>query len=291
MRVPLALNNPLGQVIDGIPKMSTRRRVLQTLSTSALIQSVMTFKEAVATASSTETKAHLFDLRELLCWRVVDEQSGGGDVNIESNDLVEFLESDHFLDRFEDISAPLSRHEGRDQGFRRKFESPVNQSRRIEVLDPFAAVNVMKMTEGTVWFLNTVLKSYSGVLAIFSSEPLDAPNFPAGVTEKRKIVQMNLEKIIRPLHNFTGSLRFTLVDSNQMPHNRRLSLRFDSGQATVLMEKGLATFDSDPFSESHVVSNADSSDLKETLAVINNSRDKYEIVLAHSQVCTNCPAV
>jgi hypothetical protein len=56
------------------------------------------------------------------------------------------------------------------------------------------------------------------------------------------------------------------------------------------MEKGLATFDSDPFSESHVVSNADVSDLKETLSGFS-SRDKYEIVVTHSQVCNDCPAV
>jgi hypothetical protein len=290
MRIPLALDRPLGLVLDGIPKITTRRRVLQTLTNSALLEGAMTFKEAVATASSSETKSQLLDLKDLLCWRVISEQSEGLALGVASEGLVEFLESDVFVDRFEKISAPLSRDESRDEGFNRKFEFPISQSRRIEVLDPFAAVNVMKMTGGTVWFLNKVLKNYSGVLAIFSSEPQDAPNFPAGITEKRKIVEMNLEKIIRPLHDFRGSLRFILVDSKQMPHNRRLSLRFDSGQATVIMEKGLATFDSDPFSESHVVSNADVSDLKETLSGFS-SRDKYEIVVTHSQVCNDCPAV
>lgn len=286
MRIPLSLDQPLGLLIDAIPKNGTKRRIISTLVESFILEHNSTFKESIRSATSTETQSFLNDMRDLLCWKKTSSDPEALAISSSDHTLNEILDSDELAKALRDLSAPLRAGESRDVGFDEKLRGAVQRATRIEIIDGYAATNLMSGTPGTIWFLKKISENFDGVISIISAEPKGEGNSPGGVNAKRELVERQMVRLLQEAHGFKGEIRLTLLSARDFPHNRRLSLRFDSGQATVILEKGLGTFDKDPFSESHELKNADFLEFKKVLTETAKTRDKYELVVKHSDTCS-----
>ena len=286
MRIPLTLDQPLGLLIDAIPKNGTKRRIISTLMESFILEHDSTFKESIRSATSTDTQSFLNDMKDLLCWKKISSDPDALAISSSDHTLNEILDSEELAKALRDLSAPLRAGESRDAGFESKLKEAVRRATRIEIIDGYAATNLMGGTPGTMWFLRKVTENFDGVVSIISAEPKEERNAPAGVTAKRVQIERQLASLLKDAHGFKGEIRLTLLGGRDFQHNRRLSLRFDSGQATVLLEKGLGTFDRDPFSESHELKNADFLEFKKVITETSKARDKYELVLNHSDTCS-----
>lgn len=285
MRIPISLDQPLGLLIDALPQKGTKRRIISTLVESFILEQDTTFRESIRTASSTETQSLLNDIKDLLCWKRTSCDPEAIQLSIRDRNLSEILDSEQVMKALSALSSPLRAGESRNSGFDMKIKSAVQRASRIEIIDGYAAANLMNGTPGTMWFLGKVLQNFHGVISIISAEPKDERNAPAGVTAKRGQIERQIGSLLKDLHSFDGEIRLSLLNSRDFPHNRRLGLRFDSGQATVILEKGLGIFDKDPFSESHELKNADLTEFKKVIAHAAQARDKHEIVLRHSSFC------
>ncbi len=288
MRIPITFDKPLGLLVDGVSQPGTRRRVIETLVNSFLWEDARTFKEAISTASTSETKAFLSDVRDRLCWKTILDDPAAIHVIVADRSLSEILDSEEVSTALNSNSAILRSGESRQRGFDQQFKTVLRLATRVDILDTYASSNLMARNEGTVWFLSRVMENFGGVISILSQEPRDGVNAPAGVNAKRELMTANLEGLLRSCHSFEGEIRLTLVDSHIVPHNRRLGIRFDSGQATILLEKGLGIFDDDPFLESHELPNANLLEFKRVISLAANSRSKHEIVRRHFDVCQDC---
>jgi hypothetical protein len=286
VRIPLSLDQPLGLLIDAIPKNGTKRRIISTLVESFILEHNSTFKESIRSATSTETQSFLNDMRDLLCWKKTNSDPEALAISSSNNTLNEILDSEELAKALRDLSAPLRAGESREVGFDSKLRGAVRRASRIEIIDSYAATNLMSGTPGTIWFLKKISENFDGVISIISAEPKGEVNAPSGVNAKRELVERQLVRLLEETHGFKGEIRLTLISARDFPHNRRLSLRFDSGQATVILEKGLGTFDKDPFSESHELKNADFFEFKKVLTETAKNRDKYELVVKHSDTCS-----
>lgn len=288
MRVPITFDQPLGVLIDSLPQRGTRRRVIETIISSFLWEDPSSYRDAIATATSAETRAILSDVKDRICWKKIDNDPSALQVTVADRNLSEILDSDEVVEAIQSISSPIHSGQLRQDGFDSKFGNLLAKATRIEVIDAYAASNLMILGEGTSWFLNEAFKKFNGVISIISEEPREIRNGPAGVTAKRELVISNLKQLLKDAHAFKGEVRVTLVDASLVPHNRRLGFRFDSGQATVVLEKGLGIFDFDPFNESHELANADLQEFKKVFSTAFSSTKKYEIVLNHESSCATC---
>lgn len=291
MRIPITFDKPLGLLIDEISEPAKRRATLKTLVDNFICEDSSTFKEAISTASNSETKAILSDIKELLCWKTVDEDQEAIKLVVAESNLADALFTDEIYQAIDNVGLPIRSGQTRISGFQQKFQEALSRANRVEIIDGFAASNLMQLSEGTVWFITKILENFSGVLSIYSREPESSVNAPGGVNGKRDLLLTNLKKIVKPVHQFKGELRVTLVDREFILHNRRLALRFDNGQATILLEKGLGTFDDDPFREAYEFKNADLVEFKKVISTAANSRSKHDMSVRHEAECVECDGV
>lgn len=288
MRVPITFDQPLGRLVDELELQGTKRRVVKALMESFLCEDTSSFKESISTATASDTKSLLFDVRELLCWSQVEHDPNALRISVGSKSLPEILDSDEVSKALISISEPLRRGNSRQTCFDAKFSNALKRARRVEIIDAYAATNLQNQASGTTWFLRQTLEKFDGVISIYSTDPrLIKTNTFHGNSSLGPLEQ-NLSRLLTSLHTFRGELRLTLVAPKDMPHNRRIALRFDSGQATAVLEKGLAMFDSDPFSESHEMANADLTEFKKAIKVLSSARNKSELVHRHSDTCSDC---
>lgn len=285
MRVPVIFDQPLGLLIDAIPEKGTRRRIITTLVESFILEQDSTFKDAIRTASSSDTQSFLNDVKDRLCWRLTTHDPEALQISVSNRSLAQALESEEVEKALIELSAPFRSGESRDSGFNKKIKVAVQRASRIEIVDGFVAQQLMTGASGTNWFLKKVLDNFNGVISIVSGEPWDDRNAPAGVKAKRDLVTHRIGELLAENHRFTGEIRLTLLSGKKFQHNRRLGIRFDSGQAIVLLEAGLGTFSKDPFSESHELKNADLVEFKKVITQSAQTKDKHEIIVRHSDVC------
>lgn len=285
MRIPISLDQPLGLLIDALPQQGTKRRIISVLVESFILEQDIAFKDSIRTATSSDTQSFLHDIKELLCWKRTVCDPEALQLSTRDRTLNEILDSEEVIKALSVLSSPLRSGESRDEGFNLKIKSALQRASRIEIIDGYAAANLMNGTAGTIWFLRKVLENFQGVVSIISAEPKDERNAPAGPTAKRALIEQKIGDVLKDSHDFKGEIRVSLLSGRDFPHNRRLGLRFDSGQATVILEKGLGIFDKDPFSESHELKNADFAEFKKVMTQTSQARDKYEIVRRHSDYC------
>lgn len=292
MRAPVLISGDIG---DSFDKLSARdkRMVLAQLRDSILCESLKSFKEFVSSAVSADTKAVFQDLRDYICWVKLAQEPSPGPIATLAGDLPETVFSESLAESIQRTQEPLRPGETRDNGFARKFEPLVAYATRIEIVDKWAGTNLMTGNEGARWFTSKVIGLSNGTLSIISEEPKREGNFQMTLEERRKLVQKRVASLIGSEHNFRGSVRITLVPEGFLPHNRRIAFRFDSGQATSVVEHGLSTFDRDPFVESHEFSNADLPEFKRIISLVSSlpSNDKHEFSLTHGSMCSTCSEV
>ena len=291
MRIPVTFDRPLGMLLDELQSPGIRRRVISTLVSSFLCEDSNSYKDAIMTATSSETKSILNDVKDVLCWKTIANDPDATRIDLTTMNLAEVLDTEQIITSIHSNSEPLRVGDRRNDAFQRKFVPLLRRAKRVEVIDPYASTNLMQKTAGTTWFVKNVLENFNGVFSIYTQEPRDGNNAPAGVRAKRELLEKNLRALIAPLHDFVGDVRVNLVDAEFVKHNRRFGLKFDSGQATIILEKGLDTFDSDPFSESQELANADFAEFKRAISAANSSRNKHEIVINHKQSCTACSEI
>lgn len=287
MRIPITLDKPLGILFDEIPTDSFRRRALATLRDSFLIEDERTLKEAIATSTNSMNKSLLADAMnsKLLCWSSRFKDLEALRIQSENVHLDEALAN--LQNQIDLNKMPIKAGTSRETGFNQKFKLALRHAKRIEIIDPYAASNLAVLSPGPVWFLDRLIRNFDGVISIYSSEPTGV-NMPGGVNGPRDLLEKNIEKLLMNFHEFKGSFRINLSNEVSKLHNRKLAISFDSGQATLVLEKGLAIFDADPLVEPWELANADISEYKNIIKSAANSRSRYEIEKTHTQLCEVC---
>lgn len=291
MRVPVLIEGEIGDSFDRLSPRE-KRQVLSQLRDSILCESLKSFKEFSATAVSSETKAAFQDLKDYICWVKLSEKPKPAPVAALAGDLLESIFSEPLLQTIQRAKDPLRSEEPRDKGFARKFEPLFAYATRIELVDKWAATDLMKGNEGARWFTSKFLKLGQGTLSLISEEPSREGNFLMPLEDRRQLVVKRLSAMLKEEHGFLGSVRMTLVPQGFLQHNRRIAFRFDSGQATSVVEHGLSTFDRDPFVEAHEFPNADLIEFKKLVARVSgiSTEKKFEFALNHRDTCIDCSA-
>lgn len=162
-----------------------------------------------------------------------------------------------------DRRRAVAPNERREVAFERLFRGLVSTSRHIQIVDPYAATDIVRQ-QGKVWLLDKMLSAPGIKIEIISRPPMQTDRTDSRTQSQLDAELSNAIAALRKGHKLSQqNFELYRIDPPRAQfHNRRLRIHNDTCSVSIVLERGIDVFDESRALEQQTFSEMSSGDFQ-----------------------------